>query len=706
MAAPDPIAAKSGRRRALRLPLAPARAALGAAARPVLLGAALLAALAASAAGAQSTAPSPSPSSTTDAGTPSLAALSSGDAIDIRATLGFSGVFRLDTWAPLTLTLENRRADLRGQIEVRVPDGDVLGGQAFANVHRRPLDLPAGSRKRFHFTVYLKSFSRPLEVRVLAGSEVRARAEIDLRSGVTNARIVLVLGRDADLDYLNDAAGRRLRVLYPRRERLPEHWAGYEGVAALVTQGVSLEGLSARQYAALTKWLARGGILAVSGGVDYGVLRTPRLSTLLPGPPLGLERVEDGTGVGVALGTPLAAPRPFHVNRVPHFEGRALYRSGRTPLVLERAFGRGRVLYLTFDVSRYPFDGWPGMTRLWHALFDLPPLESLSAQLSGEDTASALPGLIQASPLSFPGHPVVFVFVVLYLGCVALAFRLRPGGERFRRGLAGLRFAVPALFAPGAFFLFGPLLFPPGPVAVVAALVSPHAQGPFADLDLEVGLFASDDTPLRLEYRAPEPVFRPTEHGVESRSASDWRHRDAARGGSVEPAERGRYLLHTLEGRDVIAWDLQAAVREEREAFRLRIRNRSGRSLHGVWLVLDGGAYPLAALPLEADAEHVLVPERDARPLRERSWRRLLADASDAAAGTRGEAQADLIARELARRRANGAWRRDEAMLLGFSSSPLRLAGPSASWRRREVTLVMLRVPVERRARDAGGFRP
>ena len=631
--------------------------------------------------------------------------LASGAAVDIQTALGFSGAYRLGTWAPLTVTLENRRTNVSGHLEVRVPDGDSLGGLAFVNIHRRAIDLPGASRKRFHFTIYLKNFSEPIEIMIVSGARELARETLDLRAGVTNARMILVLGRDADLDYLNDDRGRRLRVLYPRMERLPEHWAGYDGVAALVVHGLSLEGLTTRQHAALGKWLAGGGILAVSGGPDYGLLRTPRLSMLLPGLPRGLVTLPDGEATGYALGAPLSTRRPFHVNRVPHYEGRVLYRAGSTPLVIERTFGRGRVLYLTFDISRHPFDGWPGMAGLWHALLDLPPLESLSARLMRTEESSALPGLIRTAPLSYPGHPLLLAFIVLYLGCVAAAFHLRPERGWARRVPVWLHWATPLVFAPVAFLLFGPLLFPSGPVAVVAARIAPHPEGPLADLDLEMGMFSSADTSMRFDYRSPEPVFRPAYRNAPQRSAADWRHREAASGGSLEPLTRGKYVLHTLEGRDVVAWDLHAALIEEREDLRLEVRNRSGRALHDVWLIVDGHGYALESLPADADSTRVLDPERDAVPLQDHSWRKLLATGADAAPA-RPDAKAHLIDRELARLRERGMPSLHEAILVGFSASPLRFAGPSATWRRYELALVLLRVPFERRIRDSGGFRP
>ena len=672
----------------------------------VLIGAFFLAAALDTGAQSESeTSREPSTAATSKSGASSgVADLEAGAAVEIQAALGFSGAYRLGAWAPISVTLENRRASVSGHLEVRVPDGDELGGRAFVNIHRQSVDLPRGSRKRFYFSIYLKSFSQPVEIKLFSGDSEIGHKSVDLRTGVTNARIVLVLGRNADLDYLNDARGRRLRVLYPRVERLPEHWAGYDGVAALVLHGLSLEGLSSRQHSALIKWLASGGILAASGGPDYGLLRTPRLAMLLPGLPLGLVSLPDGEAAGIAFGAPLPARRPFHVNLVPQFEGRVLYRAGKTPLVIERSFGRGRVLYVTFDITRHPFDAWPGMAGLWHTLLDLPPPEPLSARLMRTEESSALPGLIKIAPLSFPGHPVLLVFITLYLGCMAVAFHHRSERRHGRRIPMRLHWVAPLVFAPAAFFLFGPLLFSPGPVAVVAARIAPHPQGPLADLGFEVGMFSNADDPLRIDYRAPEPVFRPDYQAPPRKITANWEYREAPSGGSLAPTTRGRYLLHILEGRDVIAWDLHAALVEEPDKVRLEVRNRSGRVLHDLWLVLDGRGYPLDPVPAEGNATRLLDPKRDAVPLREHSWRKLLASRSDAPLSQSG-AMAHLIDRELARLRERDAPSAHEAILVGFSRSPLRLAGPSAHWRRHEFALVLLRVPIERRVRDRGGFR-
>jgi hypothetical protein len=177
----------------------------------------------------------------------------------------------------------NRGSDVNGILEVQVTADDVTRGRRLVTYHRRHLDLHRDSRKSLQFTVFPQALSHPLVIRVHADGRELARTEIDLRARFAPQRLMLVLARNADLDYLNDGSIDGLRVLYPHPELLPAHWRGYEAVAAIVLHGVTLERLSASQFEALNKWIVQGGILAVSGGPDYTLLQSRRLAALLPG---------------------------------------------------------------------------------------------------------------------------------------------------------------------------------------------------------------------------------------------------------------------------------------------------------------------------------------------------------------------------------------------------------------------------------------
>jgi hypothetical protein len=539
------------------------------------------------------------------------------------------------------------------------------------------------------FTVYLQALSHPLVIRVRSGGRELARAEVDLRKRFAAGRLLLVLSRDADLDYLNDGAAKGLRVLYPHPELLPVHWRGYDAVAAIVVHGVSLERLSASQYDALHKWIAQGGILAVSGGPDFALLRSPRLAALLPGLPLGMTRI-DADALRSAFSASLDVSRPVHVNRLGAFRGRASLRAGTVPLIVERALGLGRVLYLTFDVAGYPFDRWDGMRELWLESLRLPPATTFSLSAAEPALASPLVPLIRAEATNFPSPATVFSFLALYLGLLLTGYRLSARETRHRWLALLWSWAPPVLFAAAAWLLFGPAVFPRSATAVAAALIEPFPNSIYARLSLDVGVYASRSGALRLEYRGAEPVLYPTRQAQRNGHVGNWAFGQGPQR-FLEPLDRRRYVLHALEGEDVIAFNLDASVHNEASGPRLVLDNASGRTLKDLWLVFDGYAYELGSLEAGAKVERGFVRRTHGLELGEASWKRVLRAPPGVPVQKLTPAQI-LLERKAREMRDTGYPGQGHALLIGYTESPFRPAGASAGWPRREQALVAFQV--------------
>jgi hypothetical protein len=611
------------------------------------------------------------------------------NAIDINAVAGFADIFQPGRWTPLSVTLTNHGTDLNGELEVQVTGGGDLGGRQFVITHRRKLELNRGSRKTLPFTVYPQGLSHPLVIRVRSGGRVLARTEIDLRTRFATQRLLLVLSRDADLDYLNDSAADGLRVLYPHPELLPAHWRGYDAVAAVVVQGVSLERLSAGQFEALHKWIAQGGILAVSGGPDYALLRSPRLAALLPGQPVGMARIDAGA-LQRAFSGSLDVSRPVHVNRLGDFRGRAILRAGTVPLIVERALGLGRVLYLTFDVAGYPFDRWRGMRELWLGSLRLPPAAKFSLSVPEGEPADPLMPLIRAEATNFPSPATVFYFLALYLGLLLAGYRLSAREAR-QRWLAPLwSWGPPVLFAAAAWLLFGPAVFPRGATAVAAALIEPFPDSVYARLALDVGVYAHRSGALHLEYRGAEPVLYPTRLAQRKGNVEDWVFGEGPQR-SFEPRDPRRYVLHALEGEDVITFNLNASVHDGSTGPRLVLDNATGRALNDLWLVFGGYAYELGSVEAGARVERRLVRSTHGVEVGEASWKRVLRPPPGATAQKLTPTQI-LLERKAREMRDTGYPGQGQALLIGYTENPFRPSGTSAGWPRREQALVAFQV--------------
>ena len=608
-------------------------------------------------------------------------------AVDIAAVVGFTDTFRPGHWTPLTVTVTNRGGDLSGELEVQVTGSDMLHARPLVTTHRRDLELHRDSRKSLQFTVLPQGLAHPLVIRVRSGGRELARAEVDLRTRFASERLLLVLSRNADLGFLNDSSVDGLRVLYPHPELLPVHWRGYDAVAAIVLRGVSLERLSTSQFEALHKWIAQGGILAVSGGADYALLRSPRLAALLPATPLGMKRM-DAAALQRAFSASLDVSRPVHVNRLGAFRGRVRLQAGDTALIVERALGLGRVLYLAFDVAGFPFDRWEGMRGMWLDSLRLPA--TMASGVAESAFPSPLVALIRADAIYFPAFSTAFLFLILYLGLLLAGEAIPVRGTR-RRWLAPVsRWAAPVLFAPAAWLLFGPAAFPRGATAAAVALIEPFPDSGYARLGLELGVYSNRSGALRLEYQGAEPVLYPPRQAQREGKVEDWGLGAGPRP-FIETSDRRRYVLHALEGEDVIAFHLDASVHDETMGPRLVLDNASGRTLEDSWLVFDGYAYELGSIAAGARFERRLTRRTHGVEVGKTSWWQVLRPSAVASAQMLAPAQIMLERRSKAMGE-NGYPGAGHALLIGYTASPLQPAGASAGWPRREGALVAFRV--------------
>ena len=609
--------------------------------------------------------------------------------LDIQAVVGFADTFTPGRWAPLSVTVGNRGNDVVAHLEVLTRHGDALADTTYKMTHRRTLQLTRDSRKRFQFTVFIASLSAAVRVRIVSDTEVLAQRELNLRKRLRVDALLLAVTRDADLDYLNRREGAALRVHYPLPELLPEHWRGYDAVRAVVLHGVSLDALSARQFEALKRWIANGGALAVSGGANYSILRTQRMATLLPAVPSGLTAVHDAPAVQRALGAPFSASSPFHVNAIKAAARHVQMQVGETPLVVSRPYGRGKVIYLTFDIARPPFARWSGMAGLLETLLPL-ATSNVWRHLPAEPADSdVLDALLERGATSFTSHATVLYFLALYLAVLVTGYRMRPRGRWTRALLPWMTWASPLLFAPAAYALFGPVLFAKGPTVLAAALIEPLQDSPYAHTTLHLGVFSTRSQVLALEYQGMEPAFLADPRS--DADVTDWTVSSGARS-AVRVDDDRSYVLHALRGEDVIPFDLRASLRATPAGPALSLQNSSGRALSELWLIYQGKGYSVGDLAADGEMSRAFDSALDANKVwPDAPWKILFPET----ARPGGDQDIARILYEAARaaRETSDAPSPSQAVLLGYSSMPLRRAGASTRWRMDEAALLLIPIP-------------
>ncbi|MEM7405406.1 MAG: hypothetical protein AAF458_08950 [Pseudomonadota bacterium] len=607
-------------------------------------------------------------------------------AIDLSVHVGFGQVFRLAHWTPVTITVENRGANVDAVLELVTTAGNALEHRQFNTHTAAHVDLPGGARKRLRFAIMLDSLAYPLRVRLRSGSRVLAETSIDLRKRFTDRELIVVISPDVGLDYLNSK--RRIST-YARTERLPQQWRGYDGVGAVVVHGISLEKLSESQFRALDRWIQQGGRLIVSGRADYGLLRTPRLSRLLPTAPVGLRRISWSAILGEQGAN--RGSRSAHVHRVAD-AGEVTHARGDVPLALRRAHGLGSVAYLTFDLANAPFNLAAVTAPIWGDLLPEPddkPMIALAEPGSGD----ALPGpnrafqpgtlrpdqrlsdaVLATRAFGFPALGSMLMFLAFYLGLLATLQHL---GREQTAALTGWgRLVAPPAFVALAWTLFAPT-FPAGPTAIAVASVQPLPESPLARVDIDLALFSTSRASPAYSLRGTDPSWRPLLASQDGYRPPDWTFTRGNRADQqrISVSTNQSYVLHALEGHALIPFRLRAEATFSDGSYELTVSNESRQQLRGAWLQLGQDVWAVGAVGAGETIRRIL-PARDAQPARADvdTWQDRLRQSGMLTRGERTGAGAVLarLVRKASPRIAS-ALQAGNGRLFGFVAAPLTI---------------------------------
>lgn len=223
---------------------------------------------------------------------------------------------------------------------------------------------------------------------------------------------------------------------------MPDRWFGYGAVDLVVLSTGNRSFFEAlaqdkKRCQALVEWVRRGGSLVISGGLNPDVLNAiPELVKLLPGildvgskkqvPQINMSwRVLEGGSGGGTFNLIGSDKSPLFVTPLKPFPNRRFHvigEDGNDKLIVQSAFGMGRVTYVGFDLDRPPFSEISGRTPFWTRLITNagPPLPALPEKTNSvvyeDDSTKDYANLLQGSLDFFEGTPPIsFGWVALFI---------------------------------------------------------------------------------------------------------------------------------------------------------------------------------------------------------------------------------------------------------------------------------------------------
>ena len=374
---------------------------------------------------------------------------------------------------------------------------------------------------------------------------------------------------------------------------LPDRAIGYHSVDVVVLHNFSVERLTKEQWAALQTWVRLGGTLVVCYAGAVADVQAPAERLLTTANSLAYRY-----GIGM-----LAVP-PFVAASGPLVDGVTLAGSNDFPLLAERAYGCGRVIYLALDPTKQPLRSWPwGARELWRDLVlrgpSLRPAEFAPRyeELYGMQRHDAIAqALVKIPQMRAPSFVIVGLFLFLYVLCVV------PINYLVLRRLDRREWAwvtVPAIvlmFTVGA-YLAGYALKGGSVLYREASICSTRAGSPIAVRDGYFGIFS----PARATYDVTLP------RGMEG----------LAEGFMAENRGVSRYTLSLgsefrLPDLLINMWDMRvfhslgpvdmrgpltASMELQRDGIHGRVTNRSQMAFRGACVLWRGTMAQVGQLP-------------------------------------------------------------------------------------------------------------
>jgi len=349
-------------------------------------------------------------------------------------SIGFNGYFQLNSWTPLSVVVDNRGRATSGKLEVVVTSGSEYHEDVNRTIYTAAVDLPQNSKKRYAFTILIKSYTHDLIIRLRQEEDLIFARSIDLRTYFTEKKFAVVADNFVAPDILSVLPDH----LYPvnvRPNSLPETWYGYNSVKLLILQADTIRQLRDRQFQALIQWLKQGGYLIVGAGLNYGSLGDRRLQDILPIRIAGHQQLLELKSLGAFCGRELSGTEPFLVLNTRIDNSKILVKENDIPIITRKNLEFGQIIFLSFNFNTPPFRRWEGRRMLWHKILSLQPKND--RPLIELDDQQVVNSMLAGTPLKFPGYSAVVIFVAAYLICLWFLLKKikKPGQGRWQTSL-------------------------------------------------------------------------------------------------------------------------------------------------------------------------------------------------------------------------------------------------------------------------------
>jgi hypothetical protein len=543
--------------------------------------------------------------------------------------VGYSGAVRLGAWVPVQVNVANDGPDLAGRVEVQFETGStpVFYGPP-PTVYSIPATFPQHSHKRLVVDVPMPPALRTssVQVRLVSGNQTvlqQAQPFTPISSGDLACGVLdQTLG---SYDFLSSLTlpGRqqRTRVADLTLTDLPGQGALLASLDCLVIGDVNLTSMTASQKLALTSWVGNGGLLIVTGGVNWQQSVSALPPELLPVQVTGIATVTSIAPLDQFAHVGDAGPGPWPVALGSLQNSALVAGSSSTPLLAVRRFGSGTVFFYALDPTQEPARSWAGNRFLWPYMLGF---SNTSSSATGYRQALSSWGptpitALGALPNLNPPQPTWLLLYLLGYGLLVgpLAFLLLRRLDRQEWLLVLLPLA--ALIGTMTTVRLATQHQGSDIAATEVTLLRTNAQSPVAQAHTYVGLYSP--RPQTIDLHVPAGALF-----ASVRRAFGQFGGAGATGTRTTPTplqisegmdvfvpalqlDTGTLSTFTVDSQATLGGGIIATLTADNQVVRGQIQNKTGQRITNAALVLGNTVHPLGTLnPNETRSVSMALP--------------------------------------------------------------------------------------------------
>jgi len=286
--------------------------------------------------------------------------------VTITAQAGLDGFCKVDKWLPVHITVENTGADINARVQTSYKNN--AGGQTVNGVD---ISLPATSRKEFFLYVTPEGLMRTFNISVMNGNKTLAKTNLNISCSSDATTVFGVLADNPStytmLNNVRPLTG-ATRTAQLNISDLPDQAQGWGILDALIISNVDTGTLTLEQKKALELWLANGGKLFVTGGIQWQSI-TAGISDFLPIQLTSTQKVSGLSALSAyAMDSTLPESDAILATGKAQADANILVEQNGIPVLIEKTIGFGKVYYFAADPGLQPLTDWIGMQAIYEHL--------------------------------------------------------------------------------------------------------------------------------------------------------------------------------------------------------------------------------------------------------------------------------------------------------------------------------------------------